>query len=196
MAPPEHGMGHHPYYPGQSRTPQAGRGFVISAALGVQPFAIPVLGDNGITAVGTTAFSGQVAIGYKFGRAILTLGLSLGSVFDKLTLQSNASTSFQVIPGLQVALVRSRDQRAELIGVLRFGAGATMPSNSSTTTLKPDTLLFYEIAPGARYWMHTQFAFQVTAGYAGQWLLSNNATSGELIGAHGVSASLGAVGIF
>lgn len=195
-SPPEHGMGH-PYYPGQGRPPQAGRGFVISAALGVQPFAVPVLSDNGITAVGSTGFTGQVAIGYKFGRAILTLGLSLGSVFDKLTLQSSASTAFQVVPGLQVALVRSRDQRAELIGVLRFGAGATMPSTSGgSSALKPDTLLFYEIAPGARYWMHTQFAFQVTAGYAGQWLITNNSTSGELIGAHGVSASLGAVGIF
>ena len=68
-------------------------------------------------------------------------------MFDKRSLDSLASTSFMVVPGLQVALVRSRDQRAELIGVMRFGAGATIPPNSSLTGSKPDTLLFYEIAP-------------------------------------------------
>jgi hypothetical protein len=186
----------HPYYPGQGRPPQAGRGFVISAAIGVQPFIVPVLADQTITAISSTGFTGQVAIGYKFGRAVLSLGLSLGSVFDKGTLESRASTSFLVIPGLQVALVRSRDQRAELIGVMRVGAGATLPTNSGTAGPKPDTLIFYELAPGARYWMHTQFAMQFTAGYAGQWLLSNNNVAGEQIAAHGVSASLGTVGIF
>lgn len=199
MPPPEHGMGH-PYYPGQGRPAQAGRGFVMSAAFGIQPLVIPVLSagsnDQSITAITSTGIAGQLAIGYKFGRAILSLGLNLGSVFDKRSLDSLASTSFMVVPGLQVALVRSRDQRAELIGVMRFGAGATIPSNSSLTGSKPDTLLFYEIAPGARYWMHTQFAMQFTAGFAGQLLLSNNVLAGEIVAAHGLSAALGAVGIF
>lgn len=199
MPPPEHGMGH-PYYPGQGRPAQAGRGFVMSAAFGIQPLVIPVLSagtnDQSITAITSTGIAGQLAIGYKFGRAILSLGLNLGSVFDKRSLDSLASTSFLVVPGLQVALVRSRDQRAELIGVMRFGAGATIPSNSNVTGSKPDTLLFYEIAPGARYWMHTQFAMQFTAGFAGQLLLSNNVLAGEIVAAHGLSAALGAVGIF
>ena len=199
MPPPEHGMGH-PYYPGQGRPAQAGRGFVMSAAFGIQPLVIPVLSagsnDQSITAVTSTGIAGQLAIGYKFGRAILSLGLNLGSVFDKRSLDSLASTSFMVVPGLQVALVRSRDQRAELIGVMRFGAGATIPSNSSLTGSKPDTLLFYELAPGARYWMHTQFAMQFTAGFAGQLLMSNNVLAGEIVAAHGLSAALGAVGIF
>ena len=188
-----------PYYPQlpQERPAQAGRGFVLSAALGIQPTASVVLNGQTSSLASTTGFAGQVSIGYKAGRAMITLGLGISSLFDKRTLESDTSTSFLVIPGLQVALVRSRDQRAELIAQLRFGAGATIASGQSVpSNAKPDTLLFYEIAPGARYWMHTQFALQFTAGYAGQWLLMSSGTSSETVGAHGLSASLGAVGIF
>lgn len=188
-----------PYYPQlpQDRPAQAARGFVLSAALGVQPVASPVLLGQTYSLVNNSGFAGQVAIGFKAGRAMLTLGLGISSLLDKRTLESDTSTSFLVIPGLQVALVRSRDQRVELIGQLRFGAGATIASGSSVPSAnKPDVLLFYELAPGARYWMHTQFALQFTAGYAGQWLLTSSGTSSETVGAHGLSASLGAVGIF
>ena len=188
-----------PYYPQlpQERPAQAGRGFVLSAALGIQPTASVVVSGQTSSLASTTGFAGQVSIGYKAGRAMITLCLGISSLFDKRTLESDTSTSFLVIPGLQVALVRSRDQRAELIGQLRFGAGATIASGQSVpSNAKPDTLLFYEIAPGARYWMHTQFALQFTAGYAGQWLLMSSGTSSETVGAHGLSASLGAVGIF
>ena len=188
-----------PYYPQlpQERPAQAGRGFVLSASLGVQPVASPVLIGQTYSLVNSSGFAGQVAIGFKAGRAMLTLGLGISSLLDKRTLESDTSTSFLVIPGLQVALVRSRDQRAELIAQLRFGAGATVASGSSVpSSTKPDVQLFYELAPGARYWMHTQFALQFTAGYAGQWLFATSGTSSQTVGAHGLSAALGAVGVF
>ncbi len=188
-----------PYYPQlpQERPAQAGRGFVISAALGIQPVASSVLQGQSFSLVSSSGFAGQVALGFKAGRAMLTLGLGISSLLDKRTLESDTATSFLVIPGLQVALVRSRDQRVELIGQLRFGAGATIATGTSVPSAnKPDILLFYELAPGARYWMHTQFALQFTAGYAGQWLLSSTGTSSETVGAHGLSASLGAIGVF
>lgn len=187
-------MGHPP----RERPPQAGKGFVLAASIAVRPTASVPNTVTSSSAAGVPGLAGQLAIGYKAGRTQLTIGLDVSSVYQQRTIETNNVVSLMAIPGLQVALIRSRDQRAELIGSLRFGAGATIATGASNTSAqqKPDILLFYEIAPGARYWMHTQFAMQFTAGYAGQWILSSAGTTSTTTGNHGLSASLGAVGIF
>lgn len=176
----------------QAASGQAVRGFVMSASLGVRPSLIVL--DSG-TAAQSFTLQGGLAIGFKYKRVILTLGVDFGGTDSKRTFSTDRAFNVLVIPGLQIALYRSRDQRVELIGSLRVGAGASIVS-SDVSSPSPTPLVMYEIAPGVRYWAHKQLAIQALAGVGGEYAFSTGTSSTQATGVHSLVASLGAIGVF
>lgn len=171
---------------------QAERGFVMSASLGVRPSLIVL--DSG-TAAQSFTLQGGLAIGFKYKRVVLTLGVDFGGTDSKRTFSTDRAFNVLVIPGLQIALYQSRDHRVELIGSLRAGAGASMVS-SDVSSPSPTPLVMYEIAPGVRYWAHKQLALQALAGVGGEYAFSTGTSSTQSTGVHSLVASLGAIGVF
>jgi hypothetical protein len=201
-APPEHVQHGGAFGPGHGPQPhkgrpgaQAGRGFVVSASLGVRPLTSPTMNNGNLGQTQGFTTQGGLAIGFKTGRLMLTLGLDLTSYDKKDTFSYQSTAAFLVIPGVQVAIVRSRDQHVELVGSLRLGAGATMTSDPTSTTQTP-VIVMYEIAPAIRWWAHKQFAVQMLAGYGGEYSILRNTTATTASGLHSLVTSIGAVGVF
>lgn len=194
---------------------QLRRGFVLSAGFGL----------NGLASTQVTAASlrGGLSIGYKIGRAMIDLGLELSNVTEGRSATSGAggssngaSTSisaFLLIPGVQVALLRSQDLRVELIGSFRLGFGRRVsfetrdpPSMTPPTPPSPISVVplsfIYELAPGVRYWPHRHLALEVLAGARGDYSFefTSNSQNGDRsqrhVGLNGVFASLSARAVF
>jgi hypothetical protein len=188
---PDHAI--HP----QVRVPsgQGRRGFVVAASFGVRPYFAQVDVDGVVSTQMVNALQGGLSLGYKTGRVVITLGLDLGSIDIRDTFTYRTTATFLFVPGLQVALVRSRDQRVELIGSLRLGAGSTM-STDATSTSKPPALVMYDLGPAVRYWAHRQFAVQFFAGYGGEYQIVSGGAGNTSKGRHGLAAAIGTIGIF
>ena len=174
---------------------QGRRGFVVAAQFGVRPTFASALNAGAVTTSMTSALQGGLGIGFKTGRVVMTLGLDLGAIDVRDTFTYRTTTTFLIVPGLQVALVRSKDHRVELVGSLRVGAGSTMTTDASST-LKSPALVMYEIAPAVRYWAHKQFAVQFLAGYGGEYSIVSTSSGNTATGQHGLSAAIGTIGIF
>jgi hypothetical protein len=177
---------------------QAGSGFLLSANFGFRPIATAT-GPQGTPLISGN-LQGGLALGFKVGRVMLSLGLDLSALDQKSGSQTDRTTTFLLVPGLQIALVRSRDQRVELVGSVRVGAGTTMTSQPAATPMSPPmsplpVLTMYEIAPAVRFWAHKQFALQGLAGYSGNYIILRGTSSASL-GIHSAVASVGALGIF
>jgi hypothetical protein len=171
---------------------QGRRGFVVMASLGVRPLNFSPSGTGSTPA----AVQGDLAIGFKVGRVMLTFGVDLSAVDTINDLGYQPSATFLFVPGLQIAMYRSRDQRVELIGSLRFGAGAVINNSNAGNqdSVGTPVLVMYEIAPAVRYWMHRQFAVQFLAGYGGQYAIDTG--SSNVAGTHSLVSSIGAIGLF
>ena len=184
-----HGPGHHPPS-GQGR-----RGFVVSAAFGVRPNFAPQTTATGVSTDMSTSLQGGVALGFKSGRVVFTVGLDIGAIDNRDSSTYRTTTTFLIVPALQVALLRSRDQRVELVGSLRLGGGSTMTTDGSSTSKAP-ALVMYEIAPAVRYWAHKQFALQFLAGYGGEYQVVSTFGGTTSTGRHGLAAAIGTMGLF
>lgn len=194
-------------------------GFVVGASLGVHVILAGAENPQ-------PALQPGLAVGAKLGRVVLTLGAEFTSLSASTTTESRSngarstmnrtSSAFLVVPGAQVAIVRSRDGRVELLGAVRFGFGAPI----SNTTLDPapppqmstlNTTRFsfmYELGPGVRYWPHRHFALNLLAGFRGDYVFENttgrfpmdpSVTSVTTVndnGLNGLFASLGGMGSF
>jgi hypothetical protein len=95
-----------------------------------------------------------------------------------VTGMSETATLFGVGPGVRYAIVRSADQRVELLGSLDLGFGRTFTDSSTTpppmmmmgvTTTTGGFHFAYTVGPGLRYWIHPQFAMGVLAGVRGDY---------------------------
>lgn len=189
---PEHHANHQPH---PSQIGQGRRGFVVQASFGVRPYFTQSLNAGSVSTEMTSSLQGGLGIGFKTGRVVVTLGLDLGSIDVRDTFTYRTTATFLIVPGLQVAIARSRDHRVELVGSVRLGAGSTM-STDATSTAKPPALVMYELAPAVRYWAHRQFAIQFLGGYGGQYQITSGSVGNTSIGRHGLAASIGAIGIF
>jgi hypothetical protein len=189
-AHPSHGSHTPGAHLGQGR-----RGFVVSASFGVRPYFTHTLNAASVATEMTTALQGGLGIGFKTGRVVLTVGLDIGSIDVRDTFTYRTTATFLIVPGLQVAIARSRDHRVELVGSVRLGAGSTM-STDATSIARPPALVMYELAPAVRYWAHRQFAVQFLAGYGGEYQISSGSVGNTSIGRHGLAASIGTIGIF
>lgn len=172
---------------------QASHGFVVAASLGVRPASFAT-GSAGNVAQGVTT-QGGLALGYKKGRVVVSLGFDLTTVDAKDSFGYKTSAAFLFVPGLQVALFRSRDHRVELLGSLRVGAGSLMSSDPMYGG-SPPVLTMYEIAPALRYYLHKQFAVHALAGYGGQYSIVRFSSGSSVTGVHSLVTTFGAIGIF
>jgi hypothetical protein len=193
VAPPSESQPPSPLHPGQAR-----RGLVLAASLGLRPVSSAPAVDGKVTQ--GQSLVGSLAIGFKVSRVMLTLGVDLGAL-DRLDAFGTytTTTTLLVVPNLQVALVRSRDHRVELVASLRAGAGTTIESSASLTTTANNRplLLLYEAAPAVRFWAHRQFAVSLLAGYGGQYKVASSATGQNTVdGVHSLVAAIGGIGIF
>jgi hypothetical protein len=158
---------------------QTRQGFALGAGIATAPFAI---GDEFLN---LTTFSGAINLGYKIDRVVI------GATFDFTRFGASSETddgmgntisvdqasySFLVGPDLQVAILRSPDQRAELIGGAALMLGTV--DSVTTTSIDPNPppsspndptniLLRWRVAPGVRYWMHPHIAFNGLVGFSG-----------------------------
>ena len=198
-------------------------GFAIGASLGVNT----VLAGMSTGSPGNPQANVQpgFAIGGKVDRLVFTLGaeftnLSLGTkIVDRsgaMTTLNQSNSTFLVVPGVQIGLVRSRDGRVELLGAVRFGFGKPTSDSSQSPAVTTPASTFstsqfsfmYEVGPGVRYWAHRHFAVSLLGGFRGDYLFQN--TSGNFPkdtsvttvtatnngGLNGIFASLGGLGVF
>lgn len=121
----------------------------------------------------------NLLLGYKLCRVVI--GLNLDLLVYSPTGSSNTSTSFSLSPEVQVALARSSDLRAELLGVLNVGLG--------------QTLGFFHlggfIAPGVRYWLHRHIALSSQLGLSAGVTLQGKAGQTVLLNLQGTAGILG-----
>lgn len=181
---------------------QAARGVVVEARLGSQLITLSTGGGLGST-FSVSGLRGGIFGGYKLGRFIFGLGFDLSRVASGSSTgmgggsTSSATTAFQFVPGLKVALVRSADKRVELFGEADFGFGTTVVERQSGV----DYFHFsYDVGPGVRYWVHPQLALSAFAGLDGQFeydsMTNAGVTSTMSSGVTSIFAQLQVMGVF
>ena len=172
---------------------------VVSAGLGGRLAALPVLTTPpspmtmmGMTTPTTTPTSSATAadtsagpkwnlfLGYKLCRVVVGLNLDL-LVYSPVG-SSNTVTSFLLAPEVQVALARSRDSRAELLGMLSVGLGQAAGFFQLGGT----------VAPGVRYWVHRHIALSTLLGLQAGITLQGKAGQTVLLSLLGTAGVLGA----
>jgi hypothetical protein len=191
--------------PDLSSTTPLDRGTVLSGVMGVRAGWIASSSTAGSADKGLTA-------GFGIGRKLGRLMLHLSAEFASLSTSSASPTSrtmptnthensvFVIVPGFQVALLRSADLRVELLGAFRLGLGTTIIKSDSaftTTTGQTRINLVYEVGPGARYWLHRHIAVTLLSGFRGDYYFVSSADkSSSQIGINGLFASLSSQVVF
>lgn len=121
----------------------------------------------------------NLMLGYKLCRIVV--GLNLDLLIYSPTGSSSTAVSFSVAPEVQIALARSRDYRAELIGALSVGLGQAMGSFQLSGT----------VAPGLRYWVHRHIALSTLLGLGTAVTLQGKGAT-VLLNLQGTAGVLGA----
>ncbi len=182
--------------PGQKRV-----GFALELNLGTSLFAFNTGGING----GVTSFNnvqGGFFAGAKLDRVVFGMGFGLtrfatGMSSTNGPSTSTAETAIMFLPGVRVAIVRSRDQRVELFGQFDLGFGTVLNDQASNTS----TFRFsYDVGPGVRFWVHPQFAVGAVTGVQGQFdyvsTTNNNVTVKNSDGLTSIFAAIQLMGVF
>ena len=110
---------------------------------------------------------------------------------------------------MQFSIVRSADQRVELLGAAQLGFGSIIRRNVQDPELPPEMqivddsrtfYLQYKLAPGLRVWALPQLAFNLLTGVSGDHLFTfANNPSGLRDDQRASTAfflNLGAMGVF
>lgn len=198
----------------QGRSKQKVRGLAVYLTIGGR-YVLATPDVN--TTLSNTSFQGGLFAGYKIDRIVVGLGFDISHIGTSTTLAAGGNqstgtrrdTAFLLGPGIQAAILRSKDQRIELIGAFQIGFGRTFTSLSNDPEVppqyKPETNtknfhLAYQIGPGLRYWAHPQFALTVSSGISGDHLFftQNNPSGNKADQINSVSlyGTLGALGVF
>jgi hypothetical protein len=179
---------------------QKARGIVVEARVGSQLLTISTGGGGG-SGFSVSGLKGGIFGGYKLGRFIFGLGFDLERLASGTSVgntgTSNATTLFQFVPGVKVAILRSADKRVELFGEADFGFGTTVTDQTTNV----DYFHFsYDVGPGVRYWVHPQFAFSALAGLDGQFEYDTTSNAGVSMttssGVTSIFAQLQFMGVF
>jgi hypothetical protein len=181
-------------------TGQRERGFAVSINIGTRLVALAGVGN-------VSGVNGGVFAGYKINRVIFGLGVDVARVANSQsvgnTTGTEADTAFLFVPGIQVAIVRSPDQRVELYGQFDLGLGTSVHEEDPAPGNAPDRnvfLLRYQLAPGVRFWVHPQFALNILTGVGGDFEFvttsQGNTSVHESTGVTSIFASLGLMGVF
>lgn len=193
---------------------QRERGFALLCNFSARLFMIAADGSN---TPSQSALQGGIFAGYKIDRWVVGLGFDLSS-FDTETIYSDgrntarglvSNTGFVFAPGTQVAILRSSDQRIELLGAAQLGLGTIVARNYQDPALPPELqvennqstfYLQYRLAPGLRFWALPQLALNLLTGISGDHLFTFlNNPSGNQTTQRGTTAfflNFGAMGVF
>jgi hypothetical protein len=206
---------------------QVESGFALTASLGARYGILTTVTAGGGALPAVTPLVG-LTLGYKTGRIMIGVGLEFNNTTTNNTMcaggigtcgtAANPETSttvsgsnFLIGPDFQFAIIRSADQRVELIGdaALHFGHQFNDTTVSITPSPPPpppnnaptesNFLLSYRIGPGVRFWAHKHFAFQATTGFGGQAYFDipiPNVPANGNNSQHGIYATFGAMGVF
>jgi hypothetical protein len=164
-----------------------------------------------------TGLQGGLFGGYKIDRFTVGLFLDIQHIGtssmqvagNNQSSGSRGDTSFLLGPGFQGAILRSKDQRIELIGTFQIGFGRTVTSTANDPAVpdmyRPESNtsnfhLAYSFGPGLRYWAHPQFALTLASGFAADHVFfkqdnpsGRRADQQNLVSMYG---TLGALGVF
>jgi hypothetical protein len=161
----------------QQPTGQKRNGFALETHIGTEVVTLTGVGNVGLV-------QGGLFAGYKIDRFILGLGFDLARVATGTSQPggdtSQADTVFLFVPGLRVAIVRSKDERVELFGQFDLGLGTTTHEESPTPNNQPNRTRFnlsYQIGPGVRFWAHPQFAIGALVGVRGDFAYEKDSTT-------------------
>jgi len=183
---------------------QKRNGFTLETHIGTQVVNLTGVGNVGL-------IQGGVFAGYKIDRFIFGLGFDLARVATSMSQPggdtSQADTVFEFVPGVRVAIVRSKDQRVELFGEFDLGLGTTVHEQSPTPANQPSRTNFnlsYQIGPGIRFWAHPQFAIGALVGVRGDYayekdsstILGTTTTTSTSSTTTGIFAALQLLGVF
>jgi hypothetical protein len=189
--------------PASADEAQAESGFALESTLGGKTTLL----TTGLMGAATAPANGLdvgLLAGYKLGRFLFGLGLD----FSNLTTappapaQSASASSFLIGPEISAAIVRSGDNRVELVGDLALHFGHLfVPTGPNPLNLPTASnfLLNYQVGPGVRFWAHKHFALQALTGFAGELFHdippARQAGTGDT-SVHGIFASFGMIGVF
>lgn len=114
------------------------------------------------------AAEAAIFAGYQHRRWSVGVGFQLGRNFESndgnTTMDDVTDTTFMLVPGARVALERSSDGRAELIGVLDLGFGESRRGFDAGVADDEVVERFQlQLGPGLRYWLGPSFAFGASA---------------------------------
>lgn len=193
---------------------QRDKGFALLCNFSARLFTVAA---DGSSTPSQTALQGGVFAGYKLHRWVFGLGFDLSS-FDTETIFKDgtntarglvSTTGFVFAPGAQVAILRSSDQRIELLGAAQLGLGTIISRTEQDPPLPPELqpennqrtfYLQYRIAPGLRVWALPQLAFNLLTGLSGDHLFTFiNNPSGNQVNQRSSTAffvNFGAMGVF
>ncbi len=175
-------------------------GFAIQTSVSTAPQSI----DEEL--VGLYSMEGGLSVGYKIGGTILSLGFNFNFFNLKsrgnqaqitnppadlyITEVSHTYYNFVLGPEVQFPIVRSADQRAELFGLMSVGVGTW----KSVTTVTPDfnsgfynedgdtrVTVRWRVAPGLRYWLHSNIAVGLAAGITGEHRIFSDQEGDEFL---------------
>lgn len=193
---------------------QKDKGIVLLCNFSARLFMIAADGSN---TPSQSAMQGGIFGGYKKGRVLFGLGFDISN-FDTEVRYSDgtntakgivSNTGFLFSPGAQFSIVRSADQRVELIGAAQVGLGSIIRRNVQDPELpveqqvvrdESNFYLQYKLAPGLRVWALPQLAFNLLTGISGDHLFTfSNNPSGLRDDQRATTAfflNLGAMGVF
>jgi hypothetical protein len=146
--------------PGAARAQMpAGPALVVDARLGL---GVGLAGTSGVIIVPSLDFGVRL-----INRLQVTLGFGLFRTAQPIpnSNNSNSDTSFTVIPAIAVDILRSRDNHVAWYGKAGLPLGVRVLSTPTN-----DLNLFvvgYDVALGARYCPHPNFAFGLEGGITG-----------------------------
>jgi hypothetical protein len=194
-------------------------GFALQTSL----VAAPIVLSGGLPGLfgGFPSFEGGLFAGYKYERVIFGVGFDFtnwsesktNSTFDPITMQditfeeTQRSFTFIVYPEVQVALIRSADARAELLGAFSVGFGTW----NTITTRDPDPFpnptpardelrlrARWRVGPGVRYWVHPHVAMNLVTGVSGNHMIVDGQTPAQSssLGLTALYTQIGLAGVF
>ena len=164
-----------PPYTGQKRA-----GFALELFMGANKPLIAV--DEEL--YDFNSITGGLFLGGKIRRVIVGLGVEMSRVVYRSHYEDDgyyaaydndykaSFTKLMFKPGVRFVIVQSKDQRVDMIGKVDLGAGTLFYKEDADYDDEEDDKYFlfdWDVALGARYWAHPQFAISATGGVEGNF---------------------------
>ncbi len=151
-----------------------------------------------------TERSGDTFFGYRFGR--VTVGMSARFQRYKSTFNRSEDgmltytlSELSFLPGVQMTVLKSQDERLELIGGINLGVSFRKRRTDfdGPVVEREANSLVYEGVTGLRYWLRSQVAVEVQVGLRGErYMISRMSGWDDITHSHSQFRSLNIIGLF